>query len=439
MKLPLSVNVLLLGNGGRECAFAWKIAKSEALGKLFIAPGNGKTAEFGTNVDMDPNDFAMVGQFVINSHINLVVVGSEDPLVKGIVDFFSENSDLRHVPVIGPSKQAAALEGSKEFAKQFMERHGIPTAKYLSVQKSNLEQGEAFLETLKAPYVLKADGLAAGKGVLILDNLEAAKRELREMILDKKFGAASKKVVVEEFLSGIEVSVFVVTDGKSYKVLPTAKDYKRIGEKDTGLNTGGMGAIAPVPFADEVFMEKVRTRIIEPTVEGIKADELNYKGFIFLGLISCDGEPFVIEYNVRMGDPETEAVLPLLESDIIDLFDGIAHQTLDEKEFVIKPGFATTVVCTSKGYPGDYPKGLPISGLDNTVEDVVIFHSGTKQNKGEVVTAGGRVLAVTALGDSIQNALDKAYKQIENVKFDGMYCRKDIGQDLIKMKAKTKK
>lgn len=432
MKLPSSVNVLLLGSGGRECAFAWKIAQSNNLGKLYIAPGNAKTSSYGTNVDIDPNDFVMVGQFVVNYHVNLVVVGSEDPLVRGIVDFFAEDQNLKHIPVIGPSKNAAQLEGSKEFAKMFMERHGIPTAKYLSVNSSNLEAGCAFLETMKSPYVLKADGLAAGKGVLIINDIEEAKAELRSMILDKKFGSASTKVVIEEFLSGIEVSVFVLTDGKSYKVLPTAKDYKRIGEGDTGLNTGGMGAVSPVPFADEVFMEKVRERIIEPTVEGIKKDELKYKGFIFLGLINCGGDPYVIEYNVRMGDPETEAVLPLIESDIVDIFDGIAHGTLGEKKVVIKKQVATTVVCTSMGYPGDYPKGLPIEGLDKEVADVVVFHSGTKIVKNEVVTAGGRVLAVTALGDDIQSALDKAYKQIETIKYDGIYCRKDIGKDLIK-------
>lgn len=436
MKLPLSVNVLLLGSGGRECAFAWKIAQSSSLGKLFIAPGNGKTNQFGTNVDIDPNDFVNVGQFVINNYINLVIVGSEDPLVRGIVDFFAEDAALRHVPVIGPSKRAAQLEGSKEFAKVFMKNHGIPTAQYLSVTVENLTDGEAFLETMKAPYVLKADGLAAGKGVLILENLDQAKAELRSMILDKKFGAASRKVVIEQFLSGIEVSVFVVTDGESYKILPTAKDYKRIGEGDSGLNTGGMGAIAPVPFADEVFMEKVRVRIVEPTIEGIKKDELNYKGFVFLGLISCEGEPYVIEYNVRMGDPETEAVLPLLESDIIDLFEGIAHKELKNKNLKIKSGFATTVVCTSQGYPGDYPKGLVISGLDKCVEDVTVFHSGTKEAKEDVVTDGGRVLAVTATADTIDGALKKAYAQIEEINFEGMYCRKDIGQDILKMERK---
>lgn len=438
MRLPLSVSVLLLGSGGRECAFAWKIAQSKVLGQLFIAPGNAQTSQFGVNVDIDPNDFATVGQFVVNNHINLVVVGSEEPLVRGIVDFFSETDQIKHIPIVGPSKVAAMLEGSKEFAKVFMQKQGIPTAKYLSVNANNIDAGCEFLDSLNAPYVLKADGLAAGKGVLIIDDIKEAKKELKSMILEAKFGAASKVVVVEEFLSGVELSVFVVTDGQSYKILPSAKDYKRIGEGDKGLNTGGMGAVSPVHFADEQFMQKVEERVIIPTIEGIKSQELNYKGFIFLGLINVGGDPYVIEYNVRMGDPETEAVLPLIESDIVDLFDGIVHRTLNEKVLVVKKKVSTTIVCTAKGYPQEYNKGDVIEGLENVCEDVVVFHSGTKKVKNDVVTNGGRVLAVTAIGDTIQKALNKAYKQIDKISFDGMYYRKDIGKDLIKLGRKKK-
>ncbi|MFI3294802.1 MAG: phosphoribosylamine--glycine ligase [Rikenellaceae bacterium] len=432
MELPAIVNVLLLGSGGRESAFAWKIAQSPRLGKLFIATGNGGTAASGINVDISPNDFPMIGQFVQTNHINLVVVGSEEPLVRGIKDFFIEDENIRHTPIVGPSKAAAAMEGSKEFSKEFMERHNIPTAKYKSVTKDNLDEGCDFLASLSAPYVLKADGLAAGKGVLIIDTLAEAQSELRSMILDQRFGAASSKVVIEEFLDGIEVSVFVATDGKSYKILPEAKDYKRIGEGHTGPNTGGMGAISPVPFYDEVFAEKVRSRIIEPTVDGIAKDELDYRGFIFFGLISCKGEPMVIEYNVRMGDPETEAVLPRITSDIIDLFDGIVHQTLDTKTVEISPLTAATVVVTSQGYPNDYPKGLPISGLDNQLEEnVTVFHAGTTQQAGEMLTSGGRVLAITALDNSIETATAKAYRTIEGIHFEGAYRRGDIGQDLL--------
>lgn len=433
MKFPTSVNVLLLGNGGRECAFAWKIAQSSRLGKLYIAPGNGGTKAYGTNVDISPLDFPLVAQFVQTNHINLVVVGSEDPLVRGIRDFFLDNDQIRHVPIIGPSRAAAALEGSKDFAKAFMARHAIPTAQYKTISKDNISEGYAFLETLRSPYVLKADGLAAGKGVLIIDTLDQAKAELSSMITEKRFGTASTQVVIEEFLDGIEMSVFVVTDGQSYKLLPQAKDYKRIGEGDTGPNTGGMGAISPVPFATAEFMQKVTDLIIEPTVKGISAENLDYKGFIFIGLIKCGDDPYVIEYNVRMGDPETEAVLPRIESDIVDLFEGIAHGTLDEKQVVISPKTATTIVVTAEGYPNDYKKGIPVTGLDKIRDnaETVVFHSGTVAAKNEIQTNGGRVFAVTSLGKNIAEALAKAYSAVDLIKFDGKYCRKDIGQDLI--------
>ncbi len=434
MALPNQVNILLLGSGGRECAFAWKIAQSPRLAKLFIAPGNGGTDAYGTNVDLSPVDFPLIGQFVQSNNINLIVVGPEDPLVKGIRDYFLASPLLRHISIVGPSKAAAALEGSKDFAKKFMAKHNIPTAKYLTVDKKNLQEGCKFLDSLKPPYVLKADGLAAGKGVLIIESVDEAKKELNEMILDAKFGEASSSVVIEEFLSGIELSVFVATDGESYKILPSAKDYKRIGENDKGLNTGGMGAISPVPFADKVFMDKVIERIVEPTIKGIKEDGLDYKGFVFIGLFSCNGEPFVVEYNVRMGDPETEAVMMLLESDIIDLFEGIANSTLREKDIKISSKTASTIVLTAKGYPNDYPKGdvitLPQMKDDN---DTFVFHSGTKIKGKQLLTNGGRVIAITALGSDIQNALDKAYKMAENIQFDGKYYRKDIGQDLLKL------
>ena len=431
MKLPQSVNVLLLGSGGREHALAWKIAQSGRLAKLFISPGNAGTRACGTNTDVNPTNFASVKQFVLANNINLVVVGPEEPLVKGIVDFFVGDPDIHHVPVVGPSMEGAKLEGSKDYAKAFMTRHGIPTAAYRSFTKTELEEGYAFLETLKPPYVLKADGLAAGKGVLILDGLQEAKNELSGM-LEGKFGAASRRVVIEEYLTGIECSVFVATDGKNYKILPEAKDYKRIGVGDTGPNTGGMGAVSPVPFCDAAFMEKVRTRIVEPTVEGLKKEEIRYNGFVFIGLMNVGGEPVVIEYNVRLGDPEPEVVLPRITSDIIDLFEGIVHGTLGKKEITVSPETAVTVVCVSGGYPGDYEKGKVISGLDRDTESLV-FHAGTavKGKNGTTVTAGGRVLAVTSFGASIEAAARKSFDTISGIDYDGRYFRDDIGKDLM--------
>lgn len=431
MKLPSAVNILLLGNGGRECAFAWKIAQSDLLGKLFIAPGNGATSEYGVNVDINPLDFSLVKHFVVTNYINLVVVGPEEPLVRGIKDFFKDDPEICNIPVLGPAADAAAMEGSKDFSKQFMARHSIPTAKYLSVTAQNLDQGCQFLATLNPPYVLKADGLAAGKGVLILDSLDQAKEELRAMI-GGKFGASSGKVVIEEFLSGIEASVFVATDGKSYKILPEAKDYKRIGEGDTGLNTGGMGAVSPVPFYDAEFAAKVEQRIIAPTINGIREDRLDYTGFIFIGLMNCGGDPYVIEYNVRMGDPETEVVIPRIKSDIVDLFDGIVHGTLHEKEVVIDPQTALTVMCVSGGYPNSFARGYPISGLALAQTDSIVFQAGTITKGGQTLTAGGRVLAVTSLADSIELAATRSYNSIKQISYTDIYFRKDIGDDLIK-------
>lgn len=429
MNFPESVNVLLLGSGGREHAFAWKIAQSPSLAKLYIAPGNAGTANLGTNVDINPTNFASVKQFVLSNNINLVVVGPEEPLVKGIYNYFKEDSQIKNIPVIGPSAEGARLEGSKEFAKRFMVRHSIPTAAYGSFTKADIESGWRFLESLRAPYVLKADGLAAGKGVVILDSLEEAKKELKS-ILEGKFGAAGNTVVIEEFLSGIECSVFVAVDDKSYKILPTAKDYKRIGEQDSGPNTGGMGAVSPVPFADEEFMRRVEERIIKPTVAGLKTDKLEYKGFVFIGLMNVDGDPYVIEYNVRMGDPETEVVLVRIESDIMEMFEGIAYRKLDKYKMEISPLTAATVVCVSGGYPNDYEKGFEIKGLDREAESIV-FHAGTAIEKNKTVTSGGRVLAVTSFGNNIGEALEKSYKTIEGIDYRNKYFRRDIGRDLM--------
>lgn len=421
-------NILLLGSGGREHALAWKLKQSEKLNRLFIAPGNAGTAQLGENVSLEVTDFEGIKRFVTKNDIDMVVVGPEDPLVRGIYNFLRDDAITQHVAVIGPSKEAAQLEGSKDFAKRFMAQHNIPTARYKSISKDSINEGFHFLETLTAPYVLKADGLAAGKGVLILSDLQEAKDKLSKM-LGGMFGAASQTVVIEEFLSGIECSVFVLTDGKSYVLLPEAKDYKRVGEGDTGLNTGGMGAISPVAFADEVFMKKVEERVIQPTIAGLRHDGLDYKGFIFFGLISVDGEPMVIEYNVRLGDPETEVVLPRLTSDLVDLFQAVADGTLNGCDVQFDSRFATTVMLVSGGYPEAYEKGKKITGL-NSVSDSLVFHAGTACANSGVVTSGGRVLAVTSYGDSMRDALDVSYKNAERIQFDGKYFRKDIGFDL---------
>ena len=423
------MTILLLGSGGREHAFAWKMLQSTKCNTLFVAPGNAGTASIATNVSINPTNFEAIKAFVLSNQVQMVVVGPEDPLVLGIYDFFKNDISLSHIPVIGPSKIGAQLEGSKEFAKQFLVRHNIPTAQYASFTVETVEEGCRFLENLQPPYVLKADGLAAGKGVLIIQNIIEAQAELRNMLVNKKFGSASNKVVIEEFLDGIELSCFVLTDGKNYKILPTAKDYKRVGEGDIGLNTGGMGAISPVPFANEVLLNKIESKIVKPTVLGLQADKIAYTGFIFIGLIVVKGEPIVIEYNVRMGDPETEVVLPRIKTDLIDLFVAVANQNLDQIELEIDTQAAATVMLVSGGYPEEFQKGHQITGLE-CVSDAIVFHAGTTLVDDKIISNGGRVLAVTSLGVSFEEAIKKSYQNINKLHFDKMYFRKDIGFDL---------
>lgn len=423
------MNILLLGSGGREHAFAKKISESTLCHQLFIAPGNAGTEKLGINVPIKADDFLKIKSFCLENQIKMVIVGPEDPLVKGIYDFLKNDDQLNDIPVIGPSKIGATLEGSKEFAKKFMQKYNIPTADYQSFTKENINEGFAFLEKMKPPYVLKADGLAAGKGVLIINDLEEAKNELENMLVKAKFAEASSKVVIEEFLTGIELSCFVITDGKNYKILPTAKDYKRIGEGDTGLNTGGMGAVSPVPFANAEFMQKIEERIVKPTIQGLINEQIEYKGFIFIGLIKVGDEPYVIEYNVRMGDPETEVVIPRIKSDLVEIFSAVASQNLDNINLEVNPQSATTIVLVSGGYPEDYEKGKIISGIEN-IEDSLVFHAGTTLDNDKIVSNGGRVLAITSLAETFQEALKISYKNIDKISFDKMYYRKDIGFDL---------
>ena len=426
-----NMNVLIIGSGGREHAFGWKIAQSTLLKNLYFAPGNAGTTELGTNLNISVNDFDGIKNACIQNQIDLVVVGPEDPLVNGVHDYFLADAVLKNIPVIGPQKHAAQLEGSKEFSKKFMLKHNVPTAAYASFTANELNEGLQYLTTQKPPFVLKADGLAAGKGVVILDNLQDAQAELTAMLKDAKFGKASSKVVIEEFMQGIELSVFVLTDGKDYVILPAAKDYKRIGEGDTGLNTGGMGAISPVPFANEDFILKVKNKVVEPTIKGLQADNIPYKGFIFIGLMNMDGEPKVVEYNVRMGDPETEVVIPRIESDFLDLLWKTGKGELKSAELKISPDTATTVIMVSGGYPEDYEKGKVISNLDKTANSIV-FHSGTKEENGNIVTNGGRVLAITSFGNDFKEALAKSYKNTEIISYEGKYFRSDLGKDLEK-------
>ncbi|BDB52241.1 phosphoribosylamine--glycine ligase [Flavobacterium ammonificans] len=423
------MTILLLGSGGREHAFAWKMIQSPLCDTLFVAPGNAGTAAIANNININPTDFPAIKDFVLKEKVEMVVVGPEDPLVKGIYDFFLNDADIKHIPVIGPSTVGAQLEGSKEFAKEFLFRHNIPTAAYDSFTAETVEQGCQFLETLQPPYVLKADGLAAGKGVLIIQDLAEAKEELRNMLVHQKFGTASAKVVIEEFLDGIELSCFVLTDGKSYKILPTAKDYKRIGEGDTGLNTGGMGAVSPVPYVDAVLMEKIETRIVKPTIDGLQKDGIPYKGFVFIGLINVKGEPIVIEYNVRMGDPETEVVIPRLKTDLVELFLAVANEKLDQIALEVDERSATTIMVVSGGYPEEFEKGKVITGIEN-ITDSIVFHAGTKLENNQVLSNGGRVLTVTSYGDNFEEAIKKSYQNIAKLQFDKMYFRKDIGNDL---------
>jgi phosphoribosylamine--glycine ligase len=425
-----AMNILILGSGGRESAFAWKISQSPKCQKLFIAPGNAGTQQYGTNVNLKVTDFAGIKAFVLSNGINLVLVGPEEPLVKGVHDFFLADDELKSIPVIGPQQEAAQLEGSKDFSKQFMQKHNIPTAAYKTFTKDTLQEGLTYLATAGLPVVLKADGLAAGKGVLICLTLEEAQLELTEMLAEAKFGEASSRVVVEQFLQGIELSVFVMTDGSHYKILPEAKDYKRIGEGDTGLNTGGMGSVSPVPFADAAFMQKVEERVIIPTVEGLKKENIPYKGFIFIGLMNSDGEPWVIEYNCRMGDPETESVMPRIESDFVDLLLGVAEGNLNEKELIISNKTAATVVMVAGGYPGEYLKNKVITGTEN-VRESIVFHAGTSTDGENVITTGGRVLAITTLQDNMFAALQQATADTSRIYYDGMYFRRDIGFDLL--------